>query len=662
MRYPLPTFAAVCALLLPLSAHTLDARAATPIDSAGTPRARVIVKFKSDAEVLRRHALSATAAATSGALAERARTLGQRSGLSLSSGSAVSEREQVVFASGISSAQLAARLAADSEVEYAAVDQRRRRTEVPNDPLYSFVAGNGPAAGQWYLHPPSATTPSSINAQQAWDVTPGSSGVVVAVLDTGVRFDHPDLAGKLHAGYDFITDVATANDGNGRDADASDPGDWVTHAEVGQSGGPFEDCLVEDSSWHGTQVIGLVGAATNNGVGMASVGRNVMVLPVRVLGKCGGFDSDIIAGMRWAAGLSVPGVPANPTPAKVLNLSLGGEGACTGTAYPNAINAINAAGVVIVASAGNSVGHAVSLPANCPGVIGVGGLRHAGTKVGFSDLGPQLSISAPAGNCVNIGEGEPCLYPILTTSNAGTTTPVPASAVYTDGFNNATYGTSFAAPLVAGTSALMLSTLPNLTPAEVRSVLQRTARAFPTTGGDNGIGGPPVEQCKEPQFDANNNPIDQLQCYCTTTTCGAGMLDAFAAVSVSAVLPTAALSVSAAQTTVGTPVTLDAGTSTAVEGRTLVSYEWAITAGASLATLSANTGPQVTLTPTAAGTVTVRLTVTDSAGETRSASSSITVAAAPVSRGGGGGALGVEWLALLAAAVWSLRRSGRAAA
>ena len=136
--------------------------------------------------------------------------------------------------------------------------------------------------------------------------------------------------GNLLPGYDMVSDVDTANDGDGRDADPSDPGDWVTQAEITQIGGPFEDCAdrPESSSWHGTQTSGLIGALTGNGIGMASVGRTVRVLPVRVLGKCGGFDSDIIAGMRWAVGLSVAGVPANPNPARVLNMSLGGPDSC----------------------------------------------------------------------------------------------------------------------------------------------------------------------------------------------------------------------------------------------------------------------------------------------------------------------------------------------
>ncbi len=279
----------------------------------------------------------------------------------------------------------------------------------------------------------------------------------MAVLDTGVRFDHPDLqrvanGGNLLPGYDMISDVPIANDGDGRDADPSDPGDWITQAEIDNKTGPFFECTdaPETSSWHGTQTGGLIGALTDNGIGMASVGRNVRVLPVRVLGKCGGMDSDIIAGMRWAAGLAVPGVPANPNPARVLNMSLGSDGAACTQPYLDAVAEINATGAVIVASAGNSSGHAAGLPANCPGVIGVTGLRHVGTKVGFSDLGPEISISAPGGNCVNVGVGDACLYPILTTTNSGTTVPIaePAGAIYTDSFNWS-LGTSFSAPLVA---------------------------------------------------------------------------------------------------------------------------------------------------------------------------------------------------------------------
>ena len=525
MRRTCHSLVAVCAALL--ASIPMQIQAQTVGAVLTDDPARVIVKLKADSSLLREQVLSATAHEIG-----RAQALGQRLGLAMSAGSMVSDRTQVVFASGITSAELAQRLALESDVEYAVPDQRRHHFVAPNDPLYADgVGGNGPAVGQWYLRAPTGAVQSSINVEPAWGLTTGSPSVVVAVLDTGVRFDHPDLlavaaGGNLLPGYDMISDAAVANDGDGRDPDPSDPGDWLTQAEISQRGGPFFQCSTtpESSSWHGTQTAGLIAALTNNGIGMASVGRNVRVLPVRVLGKCGGFDSDIIAGMRWAAGMTVPGVPANPNRAQVINMSLGGEGACN-AAYQDAVTAINAAGTVIVAAAGNSAGHAVGVPANCAGVIAVAGLRHVGTKVGFSDLGPEIAISAPGGNCVNITAGAPCLYPILTTSNSGATSPV--APIYTDSFNTS-LGTSFSAPLVAGTVALMLSAQPALTPFQVRLVLEATARPFPITSSDN-TGGT-VIQCTAPQFNSIGNPVDQLECLCTIDTCGAGMLDAGAAV------------------------------------------------------------------------------------------------------------------------------------
>jgi serine protease len=491
--------------------------------------ARVIVKFRQGSALLRLHALSATASAGESRVAVTARAdlLSARLGLGLRAGRAITEQAQVVHASGISSAALAERLAGQADVEYAVIDQRRKHFALPNDPLYSAgpsivgVSG-GPAVGQWYLHAPAGEVVSSINAPNAWNMGTGSSNIVVAVLDTGVRPDHPDLAGRLLPGYDMISDAIVANDGDARDADASDPGDWVTAAEAADKASAFYQCDVEDSSWHGTMTTSLIGAASNDGIGMAGVAWGVKMLPVRVLGKCGGYDSDIIAGMQWAAGLRVPGAPANANPARVINLSLGGSGPCD-QSFLDAVTAIVSKQdpVVIVAAAGNSSGHAVGVPANCPGVIGVAGLRHAGTKVGFSDLGPEISISAPAGNCVNTAAGSPCLYPILAATNSGVTTPMLST--YTDSFN-ASLGTSFSAPLVAGAAALMLSAQPALTPAKLRSLLQSSARAFPSRPASSASQASTIPDCHVP--DAN----DQGECYCGTLTCGAGMLDAGAAV------------------------------------------------------------------------------------------------------------------------------------
>jgi len=234
--------------------------------------------------------------------------------------------------------------------------------EQPTQPCSGQPATPGPVVGQWYLHAPAGEVKSSIGAEAAWAITTGKSSVIVAVLDTGVRFDHADLKGKLLPGYDMISDPVIAGDGNGRDADASDPGDYLSAAEKAAHPSTFDGCDVEDSSWHGTQTASLVGAATDNGIGMASIGRNVRVLPLRVLGKCGGYDSDIQAAMRWAAGLDVPGVPSNPTPAAIISMSLGSDGACS-SAYVDVIEKVPAAGTLVVAAAGNSAGRAVGTPA-----------------------------------------------------------------------------------------------------------------------------------------------------------------------------------------------------------------------------------------------------------------------------------------------------------
>jgi serine protease len=533
----------LCAAVF-LNATSIHAQTIVAADEAVA--GRVIVKFKAGSPLLAAETLPPTARP-----AKRAQGLAQRLRLPLSAGPAITERTQVLYASGFSSAALAQRLALEDDIEYAVPDGRKRIVTVPNDPLYaSGVPGNGPAAGQWYLRAPSGAVQSSLDIETAWNITQGDPNVVVAVVDTGVRYDHPDLmaaaaGGKLLPGYDMISDPVVANDGDGRDADASDPGDWVTAGEANHRGGPFFRCtprdpstgqfVSEDSSWHGTQVSGVIAAITNNGIGMASVGPNLRILPVRVLGKCYGYDSDIIAGMRWAAGLPVPGVPANPTPARVINLSLGGEGACD-SAYADAVNEITAAGAVIVAAAGNTEGSAVNTPANCSGVIAVAALRHVGTKVGFSSLGPEVAISAPGGNCVNTAPGSPCLYPILTTSDSGTT--VPAGPIYTDSYN-ISVGTSFSSPLVAGTAALLLSVQPTLTPHQVRIMLQATARPFATTSDDAG-----VPQCSTRQYDSFGNPITQDECFCTVDTCGAGMLNAGAALTAAAA-GTAAASVQA---------------------------------------------------------------------------------------------------------------------
>jgi serine protease len=632
-----------------------------PLAAAPAPQAqaRVIVTFKADAPLARRQEPAATGRADSAARlgAERAGVLGGRLGLSLRGGRHVSGRTQVMLASGIGSAQLVRRLAADRDVESVVVDQRRHRLGAPNDPLYADgqPASPGPAVGQWYLRAPSGAAQSAIDAEAAWAVTTGRPEVVVAVLDTGVRFDHADLrrvgeGGNLLPGYDMVYQPAIAGDGDGRDADATDPGDFVSAADIVHDPSAFEGCAVEDSSWHGTQTASLIGALTDNGIGMASVGRTVRVLPVRVLGKCGGYDSDIQAAMRWAAGLDVPGVPLNVHKAAVINLSLGSQGVACGDKndYPAVIGEVVAAGTTIVVAAGNSSGQAVGLPANCPGVIAVGGLRHAGSKVGYSDVGPEIALSAPAGNCVNSGDNEPCLYPIVTALNGGVTTPVAGSSVYSDS-SYYSIGTSFSAPLAAGTAALMLSVQPALAPADLRRLLQATARPFPTTGGGNGDG-TPVPVCRAPDGG------DQGECYCTTGTCGAGMLDAGAAVKAARNVVVARIAVTPAAALAGQPVELSAAGSVVAVGRTVAAVHWVITDGGGIVDAFSGGADAMTasVVPIGSGRFDVSVTVTDNLGNSASTSSSI-----DVQWEAGGGALGLPWLLALFGAALAVRRANR---
>lgn len=647
------------------------AGAARATASADEP-ARVIVKLRAPVVQLAEPAGPTWASAQSAASSERGArqrmwALGQRAGVSLSESRELGGRTHLARAQGMSSAALARRLAAQSDVEYAVVDERRKPSaaplaSVPNDPLY--------ATDQWYLQDPQATggQASSINAPAAWAITHGNPSVVVAVLDTGVRYDHPDLQGKLLPGYNMISSPVVANNGVGRSDNASDLGDWLTQAEKDAHPEVFTSkCPVQSSSsWHGTRVAGLLGASTHNAIGMASLSWNVRVLPVRVLGKCGGYDSDIRDGMLWAAGVPVGGLPNNPYPAKVINLSLGAQGACS-QAYRDVITELARRGVVVVAASGNTQGQAVEAPGNCPGVIAVSAVRHIGTKVGYSSIGPEVSVSAPGGNCVNTSGA--CLYPIVTTTNTGVTLPAANSNAYT-GPSDPALGTSFAAPLVSATAAMMLSVHPGLTPALIKQRLEASATPFPSSGAASGVG-----SCQAPGSTA------QDECYCTGTTCGAGMLNAGAAVAAAAQDATAAVAVitlSPEGATVGQPVVLSATDSRASAGATgIVTRQWELVSGGGIVSaLGGDVGADsVNATPTAAGSFTVRLTVTDDQGQ--SATTDLTVPVglnisitqalasttpAPVTQsggGGGGGAMTLVDLAVLGGAAVLAALSGR---
>jgi serine protease len=563
-----------------------------PHGSGATPIDAVIVKFRS---------ASTAPGAKVRPAQDRIAALMARTGSSLRAARSITEAMHVIrvnpAVTGESIAATLERLRADPEVEYAEVDQRRYpHATTPTDPLFSE---------QWYLQPGSATTPSAVDAVTAWDTTTGSTGIVIADLDTGVRFEHPDLqwagsGGRLLPGYTFISDTVVANDGDAQDADASDPGDWVTQADLSKP--ECSGATAGNSSWHGTRTAGLLGALSNNGTGIAGVTWSAWLLPVRVLGKCGGFDSDIVAGMLWAAGIPVSGVPNNPYPARIENMSFGGTGNCP-LLYADVIGQLTAKGVLVVVSAGNE-GGPVDAPANCAGVAGVAGLRHAGTKVGYSSLGPEVALSAPAGNCPT---GSPCTYPITTTVNQGTTTP--GANGYTDQVSP-NLGTSFSAPLVSGIAGLMLAVNGNLTSTQLIARLKEGSRPFPQTSPGT-VPAPPM--CHVPMGPSD---VQGSECICTLDgrTCGAGMASASGALS-AALRPVAAVTVPASVAP-GMNVTLDASGSSAACHHTIASYQWASSDPAAHPVTNP-TGSSTTVTAPATGTraFTVTLTATDDAGK-----------------------------------------------
>ena len=361
------------------------------------------------------------------------------------------------------------------EIEYMVPNRRRAIALTPDDAYFT---------NQIQYHT-SANNKFAANLEAAWNITTGSADVVIAVLDTGIRYDHPDLAGRLLPGYDFVSTPEMGNDGDGRDADPSDPGDWITLEESAQIGGSFYTCSAVNSHWHGTHVAGIIGATGNNQIGVAGANWTSKILPVRVLGKCGGYDSDIIDGIRWAAGLEVPGTPSNPTPANIINLSLGGSGTCD-AAYQDAINEATAAGVIVVAAAGNQRSDANNfVPSNCNNVISVGSVSTLGNRASYANAGSSVTISSPGGDAGAVSGDS-----VFSTVNLGETGPGES------GYRGM-QGTSMAAAQVSGIVSLLISAKPELTPAEVRNVLAHTATPFPATSG------------------------------CTTSLCGAGIINAF---------------------------------------------------------------------------------------------------------------------------------------
>jgi serine protease len=478
---------------------------------------------------------------------------------------------------------VAMRLKMDPNVEYAEPDDWVQPYFTPND-QYFFALWH-------YASPLSAA--GGANFPAAWDISRGQ-GVIVAVVDTGV-VNHPDLSANMIAGYDFITSTISANDGDGRDADASDPGDWRTALDC-----PGIATARPTSSWHGTHVSGTVAAVTDNTIGVSGTAHEARILPIRALGKCGGTVSDIADAIVWAASLPVPGAPLNSNRADVINLSLGSTNLC-GDTYQNAINSVLAEGVVVVAATGNDGASSIGRPANCTGVIAVTAHTHQGDNASYANVGPGTTISAPGGGpCASADTGGfVCStpnsttggnnYPVWSTDIYGATTPTSTNSLNQSGpayLGNV--GTSMAAPHVSGVAALLISRMPTLTSSEVAFLITDSARPHPAT------------------------------LYCATAptgTCGSGLLDARAALDrLSDRTPLVTVTPTPAVITGGQQSVLTANATPRNSGSGTFTYSWTQTSGPTVTLSNASTATPSFAGTNPGGTHTFAVTVRDGNG------------------------------------------------
>jgi serine protease len=430
-------------------------------------------------------------------------------------------------------------------VDYVEEDRIMTAQMVPNDTFYTTGSGGYP--GLWDMWPVTAVTspaPGSTGSygadfQTAWDTVTGS-GVVVAVVDTGItpNFDIVGPNGTVASGtgsnlvsvgYDFISDCrmrgscpVTQSSGTTTTplANATDLGDFISTADSTTSGSFFYGYQTSNSSWHGTHVSGTIAALGNNSLGVIGGAYNAKILPVRVLGKGGGYESDIANGIRWAAGLAVSGATTNPNPAKIINMSLGGGGACSGyPTYQSAINAAVAAGTVVIVAAGNSNADVANFsPASCPNVIAVAAIGRDGARATYSNFSSPTSNTTNPTNVTLAAQGADMNRGnytfdagILSTLNAGTST----SDLTTSGRNYFAWyqGTSMATPHVVAAAALMIAKNPALTPAQIKTILSAPSSLTPF-----------------PSFAAGSYPaLHSIDCT-TKGNCGAGILNARLAV------------------------------------------------------------------------------------------------------------------------------------
>lgn len=385
------------------------------------------------------------------------------------------------------------RLQSDPSVQSVALDRRIRVRAQSSIVGLLNALDLSHQSRSWNLQD-KVTQPASANVFPLFVNHHGTSPTVVAVLDTAVRFDHPMLLGHLLPGYDFVSDAFNGNDGQAtggsdRDSDPTDTGDGVSATDLLSDPGCGS---VSSSSWHGTFTAGMLAGNPIASEGVFPINWNAVVEPIRVLGKCGGYTTDLADAIRWAAGLPVNGVPTNPNPAKVINLSLGASGACVNAIEGQAVADAKNAGAIVVVATGNN-GGSVDTPANCPGALAVAATDQEGLKASYSNFGSPVALTAPGGDSA---------YPMWGAGNTGITGPLTNTY-------SAKIGTSFAAPQVSAALAIAHSLQPTLSGDQLVSNLLASTRPFLNVSG----------------YSACSTSSVGTFCNCTSATCGAGMLD-----------------------------------------------------------------------------------------------------------------------------------------
>lgn len=496
---------------------------------------------------------------------------------------------------------LVSRLRRDAGVASVEIDDYLFPLLDPDDTFYADTT----IERMWHLKAPVAPRLGGINAPTAWDTTRGA-GAVVAVVDSGV-FAHDDLEANILRGHDFVGADSSANgggflvanDGDGRDTDPSDPGDWITADDKAKP--IFGTCTVRNSTWHGTHVAGTVAAVGNNALGSVGVAFQARVLAVRALGKCFGYGSDITDAIRWSAGAAPAtgtwtelGVPPNANPAKIINLSLGSSSSACPTSRQSAIDAARTAGAVVVAATGNDGAVTIGSPANCQGVIAVTSHTVEGDNSDFANVGPGTAISAPGGgnctvsalNCLPQGSAGAAgtLYRFVFSSTGdGAQGPGTSRTVF-----GGKVGTSMATPHVSGVAALLFSRMPTLKPDTVRSLITASARPFPAGT------------------------------YCAAQTdarCGSGMLDATRALQRLADLtPAVTASTPTALVRNGSSVPMTATATARPGASTALSYRWQQVSGPAVVLADDNALQASFTAPSPGGAMVFRFTATDADG------------------------------------------------